>query len=332
MKQSPGVVPGAFFYRLEPAGRTIWGFVMTTGLLKALSYVAVIALGYALKRAGFFGRDDHRLLSRIMLNVTLPCAVVQAFDGFSGEGKLFLIVGIGLAASLAPVLLMYLVTGGTQTRLRAYRMLSAGGSNVGCFSMPLIGAIFGSMGMVTASLFDVGNAIVMTGGSYAITSALLRTGGRREGAKDIALRFVKSVPFDTYMLMLALAALRLPVPGPLLELTRPAGQANGFIAMLTIGAMFEPVMDGAMLRETARELAFRYGVAAVFALGCFFLTPFEPGVRRVLAVLCLSPISSLAPVYTDRIGADAALASFTNSASIVISLALMIAVSSLPAL
>ena len=64
-------------------------------LLKPLSYVIVIALGYLLKRAGFFGRDDHRLISKIMINITLPCAIVQAFDGFVREGKLFLIVGIG---------------------------------------------------------------------------------------------------------------------------------------------------------------------------------------------------------------------------------------------
>ena len=52
-------------------------------LIRPLSYVLVIALGYLLKRADFFGRDDHRLVSRIMVNITLPCAIVQAFDGFS---------------------------------------------------------------------------------------------------------------------------------------------------------------------------------------------------------------------------------------------------------
>ena len=54
-----------------------------TYLVKPLSYVLVIVLGYALKRVGFFGRTDHRLISKIMINITLPCAVVQAFDGFA---------------------------------------------------------------------------------------------------------------------------------------------------------------------------------------------------------------------------------------------------------
>ena len=33
-----------------------------TYIVKPLSYVLVIALGYLLKRAGFFGKADHRVL------------------------------------------------------------------------------------------------------------------------------------------------------------------------------------------------------------------------------------------------------------------------------
>lgn len=300
---------------------------MATGLLKALSYVAVIALGILLKRTGVLGKNDHRLLSRIMLNVTLPCAVLQAFDGFESRPELFFITVIGLVAAFVPILLMYLTTRGTSPRLRAYRMLSAGGSNIGCFSMPLIQALFGGSGAVIASLYDIGNAVVMTGGSYAMTTTLLHIGEEKEGPRAVLFRFLRSAPFDMYMAMLALTLLRIPVPKALVELTRPAAQANGFIAMLAIGVMFEPVMDRAMLCEAGRELAFRYAIAALFALGCYCLTPFDLQVRRVLAVLCLSPISSLAPVYTDRLDADTALASLTNSASIAVSLAAMIALS-----
>ena len=34
-------------------------------IFKPMSYVLVIMLGYLLKRAGFFGKDDHRLMSKI---------------------------------------------------------------------------------------------------------------------------------------------------------------------------------------------------------------------------------------------------------------------------
>ena len=295
-------------------------------IFKPMSYVLVIMLGYLLKRAGFFGKDDHRLMSKIMVNITLPCTIIQAFDGFERDTKMFIIVGIGFICAFMPILLMYLTTGRVEKRLRAYRMLNIGGYNIGCFSLPLVQAFFGNTGVVAACMFDTGNAIMMTGGAYAMTSTLLRTcGEERESVGDVLLKFVKSLPFDAYMMMILLAALGVKIPSVVFTLTRPAGQANAFVAMLMIGMMFEPAGDRALLRETARELVWRYLFAAASAALVFFCTPFELVVRQTLCIVCFAPLSSLAPIYTDRCHSDTALASFTNSVSIAVSLIVMLA-------
>ena len=295
-------------------------------IFKPMSYVLVIMLGYLLKRAGFFGKDDHRLMSKIMVNITLPCTIIQAFDGFERDAKMFIIVGIGFICAFMPILLMYLTTGRVEKRLRAYRMLNIGGYNIGCFSLPLVQAFFGNTGVVAACMFDTGNAIMMTGGAYAMTSTLLRTGGEeRESIGDVLLKFVKSLPFDAYMMMILLAALGVKIPSVVFTLTRPAGQANAFVAMLMIGMMFEPAGDRALLRETARELVWRYLFAAASAALVFFCTPCELVVRQTLCIVCFAPLSSLAPIYTDRCHSDTALASFTNSVSIAVSLIVMLA-------
>ena len=295
-------------------------------IFKPMSYVLVIMLGYLLKRAGFFGKDDHRLMSKIMVNITLPCTIIQAFDGFERDAKMFIIVGIGFICAFMPILLMYLTTGRVEKRLRAYRMLNIGGYNIGCFSLPLVQAFFGNTGVVAACMFDTGNAIMMTGGAYAMTSTLLRTGGEeRESVGDVLLKFVKSLPFDAYMMMILLAALGVKIPSVVFTLTRPAGQANAFVAMLMIGMMFEPAGDRALLRETARELVWRYLFAAASAALVFFCTPFELVVRQTLCIVCFAPLSSLAPIYTDRCHSDTALPSFTNTVSIAVSLIVMLA-------
>lgn len=297
-------------------------------MVKPLSYVLLIVLGYALKRAGFFGREDYRLMSRIMINITLPCTIVRAFSGFSRDPQMFLIVGISFVCSMLPPILMYLATPGVDTRLRAYRMINIGGYNIGCFSLPLIEAFFGSTGVVAACMFDVGNAVMMTGGAYALTSTLLKTGGEtRESARDILMKFLRSAPFDTYLIVFLLMALNVQLPEAVYTLAQPAANANAFIAMLMIGMMFEPAGDRTKLTEAAHELAVRYAIAAVFALACYFLTPFSLIIRQTLVVLCFAPLSSLAPIYTDRCRSDTALASFTNSVSIAVSLVAMLALS-----
>ena len=297
-------------------------------MVKPLSYVLLIVLGYALKRAGFFGREDYRLMSRIMINITLPCTIVRAFSGFSRDPQMFLIVGISFVCSMLPPILMYLATPVVDTRLRAYRMINIGGYNIGCFSLPLIEAFFGGTGVVAACMFDVGNAVMMTGGAYALTSTLLKTGGEtRESARDILMKFLRSAPFDTYLIVFLLMALNVQLPEAVYTLAQPAANANAFIAMLMIGMMFEPAGDRTKLTEAARELAVRYAIAAVFALACYFLTPFSLIIRQTLVVLCFAPLSSLAPIYTDRCRSDTALASFTNSVSIAVSLVAMLALS-----
>ena len=299
-----------------------------TYIIKPISYVLVIAMGCLLRHLGFFARDDHRLLSKIMINITLPCAIIQGFAGFVRDPKLFWIVAVGFLCAFLPMLLMYLGTRGVETRLRAYRMLNIGGYNVGCFSLPLIEAFFSGTGVVAACMFDIGNAVMMTGGSYAMTSTLLGTGGEtRESARELLIKFFKSVPFDTYMVLFAMMALDIEIPQIVFDMTRPAGQANAFIAMLMIGMMLRPVGNPAQAKEIAREIGLRTAFAAVSASVCYFLLPYDLVTRQALAVLCFAPLSSLAPIYTDRCHADGALASLTNSASIAVSLVCMIALS-----
>lgn len=293
-------------------------------LLKPLSYVLVIILGYALKRTGFLARSDQKLLSKIMFNVTLPCTIIQGFAGFERDASLFLLAILGFFFALLPVIYMYVTSRGEDKALRAYRMINISGYNVGCFSLPLIEAFFGGTGVVVSCLFDAGNAVMMTAGVYAMTSTLLKTGGRKESAKDILMKFLSSLPFDTYMIMFALTLAGVTIPDAVFELTRPAGQANGFFAMLIIGLMFEPMGDKALQRETAREMAYRMVMSALTAAICYFLLPYSLIVRQTLAVLCFAPLASLAPINTERCGGDTALASFTNSVSIALSLVCML--------
>ena len=64
-------------------------------LTKALAFVAVIALGYFLKKRGFFKPHDYELIAKIVLNITLPCAVITSFASFKMDYTLFILTLIG---------------------------------------------------------------------------------------------------------------------------------------------------------------------------------------------------------------------------------------------
>ena len=48
-------------------------------MTRASAFILCIAAGYLFKRAGFFKKEDFRLISRIVLTITLPCAVITNF-------------------------------------------------------------------------------------------------------------------------------------------------------------------------------------------------------------------------------------------------------------
>jgi len=100
--------------------------------------------------------------------------------------------------------------------------------------------------------------------------------------------------------------------------------ANAFMAMLMIGVGFRLEADRAQVCTLARMLAVRYGLAGVFALAVYFLTPFALEVRQVLVILAFAPIGSAVPGFTNELGGDVGLSSALNSLSIVVSIAAIV--------
>lgn len=54
-------------------------------------------------------------------------------------------------------------------------MINVCGFTIGCFALPFVQNFFGPGKMIIACLFDIGNAFMVTGGSFAFTSSVLQT-------------------------------------------------------------------------------------------------------------------------------------------------------------
>ena len=72
---------------------------MNSALTKSIILVFLIVLGYLLKRIGLFKQEDSKLLSKIMLYVTLPAMLVNAFKNFTLDVSLVGFILIGIAAN-----------------------------------------------------------------------------------------------------------------------------------------------------------------------------------------------------------------------------------------
>lgn len=116
-------------------------------LSKALSLLLIIAIGYGLKRVHFFSAFDYRIISKIVLNLTLPCAVITSFAaGFQRDASLFYIVGIGLAANLVLFAVGVLMARRKGKNCKYFYGLNIPGYSIGTFIIPFAQSFVGPGG------------------------------------------------------------------------------------------------------------------------------------------------------------------------------------------
>lgn len=290
-------------------------------LIRAGSFVAIIVLGYILRQTGFFTEAAFPVLSKIVLKITLPAAIVMSFSGKELDSSLVTLALVGLGASALPAALGFLLNRGNRGR-QAMEMINLGGYNIGNFTLPFVQSFLGSAGVIATSLFDVGNAAVCLGGAYSL--AVLVKEGKGFSLKRLLLSLLKSIPFLCYVIMTVLGLLDLRLPSPVLSWVGILSNANTFLAMLMIGVSLRLQADRTQIGRIARLLAVRYLVAVVLALVFWFLLPYDLNVRRTLILLVFSPVPASVPAFTGELKEDVGLASAVNSFSIIISIIIIV--------
>lgn len=290
-------------------------------LIRAGSFVAIIVLGYILRKAGFFTETAFPVLSKIVIKITLPAAIITSFSGKELDPALLSLALISLAACAVYLALAFLLNRKSREQ-RAFEIINLSGYNIGNFTLPFVQSFLGPAGVITTSLFDVGNAAVCLGTSHSI-AALVKE-GRGFSAKKIGLSLLKSIPFMTYLIMVILGLLHLRLPSPIISCAEIIGGANAFVAMLMIGVGFKLEANRSQIGKIIKILLIRYAVATALALICWNLLPFDLSVRRTLMILAFSPIPSSAPAFTGDIKGDVGLASAANSFSIIISIIVIV--------
>ena len=286
---------------------------MSAVLLKAGCFFLIILMGYGLKKIGLLHQTDLPVFSKLVTKITLPAAIIHNFSQATMDVSMLVIVLIGFLCSGAYAVIGYgLFARGTREQ-KAFGLVNASGYNIGCFTMPFVQGFLGAPGVACTSLFDTGNAVVCTGGSYAVAMSVAGKGGNgdKHQIRRIVVQLLKSVPFDCYVIMTALtmAGLRLPVFAD--QVAETVGNANTFLSMTMIGLGLELHMTREQTGSVAKILGTRFVISAVLAVLFYQF-------RRTLAILMFGPVSALGVAYTSMLDGDINLASAVNSASIIL--------------
>ena len=211
---------------------------MEEALFKVLSFITFIMLGYLLRRLSILKAETFRVLSGIVFYITLPCIIITSINGVPVTSEMLWLVALGALCNVLMVATGY----GKARQERAFSMLNLSGYNIGTFAMPFVAGFLPPTGFLATCLFDAGNAIMCTGGTYALANSVTDA-SQHLSIKSFLRNVFSSIPFCIYLIMIVMAFLHLALPHPVIIFTKIAGDANAFLCMLMIGVNINLQMD-----------------------------------------------------------------------------------------
>ena len=190
-------------------------------LTRAGCFIGIIIVGYVLRRINFFKEGDFTVLSKIVLKITLPAAFVSSFAGKEINPGMLAIALLAFGAGVLYMILGYLLNIRKGKEEKAFGLLNLAGYNIGNFTLPFIQSFVGPVGVITTSIFDVGNAFVCLGGAFGVASSIKGEG--KFSFKRIVKALSKSVAFLTCITMVTLGLLKINIPAPIVSFAEIVG-------------------------------------------------------------------------------------------------------------
>ncbi len=293
---------------------------MDAVILRAVSLTLVIVMGIVLRSTSLVNEKAGAHVKTILLDITLPAAIITNFSKVEGlDGPMAALIFLGIAANMVMIAAGAFLSRRKPTAERAFYMNCLPAYNIGTFCLPFVQSFLAPLGNVAACLFDAGNSIMCTGGTYSINAEYLSEHKNGIDPRAIAKRLFASVPLMTYMAMIALSLVHIKIPPLVLDLLSPAAAANTFLAMLMIGLLFRIEFKRAYLASILKIILVRHAAAILMSLFYYFALPFDLAIRQALVLVSFGPMSVIAPVFTGLCGGDEGKASAADSITIVLS-------------
>lgn len=298
---------------------------MSNVLTQTIVYVILLFAGYGFKKAGIFKVEDTDFLKKVILYLTMPAMAVNGLKDLELQPSFLWCFLVGFGTSTILMLVGMAVTRRKSPEERVMYLFNFNTYNIGNFAIPFLTGLISTEGFAALCLFDIGVAIYLYGIDYSLAEAV--KGGKGSFSLKFLLKKIFTSPItDMYLLMILLAALHLRLPDPILKLASVMGNANAFLAMLSIGILFELNLEKKNLRDMVKSFVLRYGTILLIMAGVILLIPFSQDIRQAICVLLMAPVASIAPLLTMNAGGDGAKAAQINSVSILIGIAGMMVV------
>ncbi len=292
---------------------------------KIIVNLLLIAVGYLIKRVGLVSRDEGRILNRIVLYVTLPAVNLRAISGTELSWELLLLPAV------------MLVAGTIMSRVGHWRgkALDLTRPDMGTFvisfcgvmaslAYPFAEAAFGTEGIRTVAISDLGNAVVIFGIAYSLS---FRYSENSElSARQILKKVVTFFPMLAFLIAVVLNLLHVDVRGLPGGLIDSLAVMNSPLMLISLGIYLDLDVSRSEFKVLGTQLFWKYGVGALASVVTLLVLPFTGATRAVMFLLPLMPTSLSTLLYSVEQDLNPRLAAMLISLTMVVSLVITMVV------
>ena len=289
---------------------------------KILIYVVILLIGYIGKRINVFKKEHTKFLNNIICYITLPAAIITGFQNVVLTPLLLIGFAIGLISNILLLVLGQVISRKKSVSERIVYVFSTNCFNIGSFALPFLSGLITAQGFAAICVFDISVALMCFGVNVSVASSISGNNGKIN-IKQIITKIFTSPVFITYIVLIILTLFEIKLPEIILELTSVAGGANSFLAMLSIGILFQFKLEKEKWKTVGKLLAVRISVLTVISLMIYFFIPLPEDIKIALCVILMAPCPGAAPMLTESNGGDGSLSAVINSISIPLSIGLM---------
>jgi hypothetical protein len=291
-------------------------------LIKAFGFILIIFIGFYLKSKGICKREHGQFLSTVIMNITLPCALLSSINNIKITFTLLIALFIGLFANIITNIVGYYISRNDKPMDQALAMINMSGFNIGTFTLPFVQSFFPASALIYVLMFDTGNSLMCLGGTFSLASSVVNEDDKTS-FYSIIKKLFSSIPFCTYIVLFILSLLHISIPQRILNVTSIAGNANPFLAMLMIGIMLEVKLDLSELKTIKKLIIARYTVCGIIALLIYVFLPVNTIMKKMLVLVMFAPVSGVAPVFSNKLGSKSPVPAAINSISIMMSICIL---------
>lgn len=287
----------------------------------------LMGIGVFLRRIGMVDVKGKKLLTDLVINLVLPFNIIQSFRmSFSWEimQRTFSILSVSIVLQLGCVLLAAYGFGRYPFRKKAVMQYGVVCSNAGFLGNPLTEGIFGSEGLLLASIYLIPQRIVMWSmgiGYFSDSSAITNPQEKRRHFWQVFRKTVTHPCIVAVGVGMVLLITQLQLPAFLADTIKSVSHCNTALSMLLIGVIMQ---EGGFRKMLGKDvmvycLIRLVLIPALVWLGCRMchVNAFVSGVSVVLAAM---PMGGTTAILASQYGCDASFAAKCIAVSTLLSL------------